>query len=413
MGLIVQKFGGTSVGDAERIRNVARRVAETARQGHQVAVVVSAMAGETDRLLGLARELGGEDPDPRELDALLATGEQQSIALLALAIRRLGVPARSLHGAQLGVRTDNAFTRARILEIDTSRLRAALEAGEVAVVAGFQGVDDEGNVTTLGRGGSDTSAVAVAAALGASACEIYTDVEGVFTADPAVVPGARKLDRISYEEMLELASLGAKVLQIRSVKFAMRYGIPLHVRSSFSREEGTWVVREEDVMEELVVSGVTYNRSEAKIRVRGVKDQPGLAARVFTPLSDAGIVVDMIVQNLSQDGSTDITFTVSRADYGRALDLSRETAVEIGAGAVEGDPGIAKVSVVGLGMKDHAGVASRMFQVLAEEGINIQVISTSEIKISVVVDEKYTELAVRALHQAFLEAGAAEPAPES
>ncbi len=412
MALIVQKFGGTSVGDAERIRRVAQRVAETARAGNRVAVVVSAMAGETDRLLGLARELGGEDPDPRELDALLATGEQQSIALLALAIQREGVPARSFHGAQLGVRTDNAFTRARILDIDTRRLRGALEGGEVAVLAGFQGVDEEGNVTTLGRGGSDTSAVAVAAALGAAACEIYTDVEGVFTADPAVVPAARKLARISYEEMLELSSLGAKVLQIRSVKFAMRYGIPLHVRSSFSREEGTWVVREEDVMEDLVVSGVTYNRSEAKIRVRGVKDQPGLAARVFTPLSDAGIVVDMIVQNVSQDGSTDITFTVPRADYGRALDLARATAAEIGAGAVEGDPGIAKVSVVGLGMKDHAGVASRMFRALADEGINIQVISTSEIKISVVVDEKYAELAVRALHQAFLEAGAAEPASE-
>jgi len=412
VALIVQKYGGTSVASPERIRRVAERVVATQDQGHRVAVVVSAMAGETDALVALAHEIGGEQPDPREYDALVSTGEQKTIALLAMAIQGLGRNARSFTGAQIGMRTDAAHTRARIQSIDTRRLLEVLDAGTVAVIAGFQGVDEDGSITTLGRGGSDTSAVAIAAALEADACEIYTDVRGVYTTDPNLVPAARQLSRVSYDEMLEMASLGAKVLQIRSVKFAMHYGVPLHVRSSFEQAEGTWVTREEDVMERLVVSGVTYNRNEAKIRVSGLKDQPGVSARLFTPLSSAGIVVDMIVQNLSRDGTTDITFTVQRGDYKRALELAQRAAREIGAGGVEGDDRIAKVSIVGLGMKDHAGVASKMFQTLADEGINIQMISTSEIKISVVIDEKYSELAVRALHGAFVEPGVAGPAPE-
>jgi aspartate kinase len=378
-----------------------------------VAVVVSAMAGETDELVAFAHALGGDEPLAREYDALLSTGEQKTIALLAMAISQHGQSAQSFNGRQAGIRTDDAHLRARIASIDSASVHRVLDAGVVAVVAGFQGFDDEGNITTLGRGGSDTTAVAVAAALEADVCEIYTDVAGIFTADPNLVPGARKLDRISFDEMIELASLGAKVLQIRSARFAMRYGVPLHVRSSFDEAEGTWVVVEEEVMERLVVSGVTYNRNEAKIRVRGVKDQPGIAARIFSPLSDAGIVVDMIVQNLSQDGTTDMTFTVERACYEQSLEVARRVADEIGAAAVEGDENIAKVSIVGLGMKDHAGVASKMFQVLADEGINIQLITTSEIKVSVVIEEKYSELAVRALHGAFVDAGAAEPAPEN
>ena len=413
MGLIVQKFGGTSVGDADRIRNAARRVVETAKAGHQVAVVVSAMAGETDELVAFAHELGGDQPLAREYDALLSTGEQKTIALLAMAISQLGQSAQSFNGRQAGIRTDDAHLRARIASIDSAGIHRALDAGIVAVIAGFQGYDDDGNITTLGRGGTDTTAVAVAAALEAEVCEIYTDVAGIFTADPNLVPAARKLDRISFDEMIELSSLGAKVLQIRSALFAMRYGVPLHVRSSFEPGEGTWVVNEEEVMERLVVSGVTYNRNEAKIRVRGVKDQPGIATRIFSPLSDAGIVVDMIVQNLSKDGTTDMTFTVEKACYEQSLEVARRVAGEIGAAAVEGDENIAKVSIVGLGMKDHAGVASKMFQVLADEGINIQLITTSEIKVSVVIEEKYSELAVRALHDAFVEAGATEPVPES
>jgi len=401
--LIVQKYGGTSVGDPERIRNVARRAVRTAAAGHRVAVVVSAMAGETNGLVALARELGGEEPDRREYDQLVSIGENKTIALLAMAIQRLGHPARSFTGPQVRIETDGAHERARIQHIDKERLLEVLDAGGIAVVAGFQGVDPRGDVTTLGRGGSDTSAVAIAAALGADVCEIYTDVDGVYTTDPNLVDRARKLSRISFEEMLEMASLGAKVLQIRSVKFAMRYGVPLHVRSSFSDDEGTWVVREEEVLEKLVVSGVTFNRNEAKIRVRGVKDAPGVAASIFLPLSEAGIVVDMIVQNVSQDGSTDVTFTVPRDDFKRASEIAREAAGLVGARDVEGDKAIAKVSVVGLGMKDHAGVAARMFQVLAREGINIQLISTSEIKISVVIEEKYVELAVRALHDAFVD----------
>jgi len=412
VSLIVQKYGGTSVGNVERIRSVARRVAATLDAGHRVAVVVSAMAGETNALVALAREVGGEHPHPREYDALVSTGEQKTIALLAMAIHALGREARSFTGAQVGMRTDTAHTRARIESIDTPRILEVLDRGAVAVIAGFQGVDDDGNVTTLGRGGSDTSAVAVAAALGADVCEIYTDVDGVYTTDPNLVPQARKLDRISYDEMIEMASLGAKVLHLRSVRFAMRYGVRIHVRSSFNDHEGTWVVPEEEVMEGLFVSGVTYNRDEAKIRVRGVKDQPGIAGRIFAPLAEAGIVVDMIIQNLSQDGTTDMTFTVAKGDYGRALALAEQVGREIGAAAVDGDEDIAKVSIVGLGMKDHAGVATRMFQVLGQHGINIQLISTSEIKVSVVIERSQTEQAVRALHAAFVEAGAAAPRAE-
>jgi aspartate kinase len=411
VALVVQKYGGTSVGNPDRIRNVARRVVETLDQGHQVAVVVSAMSGETDALVALARDCGGEEPDPREYDVLVSTGEQKTIALLAMAIQRMGRRARSFTGAQMGMRTDTAHTRARIEKIDGAALLETLKSGAVAVLAGFQGIDDAGNITTLGRGGSDTSAVAVAAALHADLCEIYTDVTGVFTTDPRIVPHARKLSKISFDEMIEMASLGSKVLQIRSVRFAMRYGVRLHVRSSFVPDEGTWVVPEEEMMESLVVSGVTFNRSESKIRVRGVKDVPGVAARLFTPLSDQGIVVDMIIQNLSQDGTTDLTFTVPRGDAKRALSIAQGTAAELGA-SVEADSAIAKVSIVGLGMKDHAGVASRMFQVLADEGINIQMISTSEIKVSVVIEEQHTDTAVRALHAAFVEAGAAAPTPE-
>jgi aspartate kinase len=413
VGIIVQKYGGTSVADPECIRRVARRIVATADAGNQVAVVVSAMGGETDKLVSLATEIGGDQPLAREYAVLLATGEQKTIAALAMAISQLGHSAQSFDGRQAGIRTDDSYLRARIESVDSVTIKSVLDAGTIAVIAGFQGFDIQGNITTLGRGGSDTSAVAIAAALGADVCEIYTDVAGIYTSDPNLVPAARKLDRISYDEMLELASLGAKVLQTRSARFAMRYGVPLHVRSSFDDTEGTWVVREEEVMEHLVVSGVTYNRNEAKIRIRGVKDQPGIAARIFSPLSDTGIVVDMIIQNLAQDGTTDMTFTVERSDYAQALSMAERQASEIGAAEVGGDDSIAKVSIVGLGMKDHAGVASRMFQVLADEGINIQMITTSEIKVSVVIEEKYTELAVRALHAAFVEAGAAEPTPES
>jgi aspartate kinase len=413
MALIVQKFGGTSVADVARIQNVARRVVRTLEAGNQVAVVVSAMAGETNALVALAKQVGGDHPDPREYDALTSIGESKTIALLAMAIHQLGHDARSFTGTQMGMLTDSSFTRARIQNIDTDRIRAVLSGGGVAVLAGFQGVDDAGNVTTLGRGGSDTSAVAIAAALKADVCEIYTDVDGVYTTDPNLVPAAKKLDRISFEEMLEMASLGAKVLQIRSVKFAMQFGVPLCVRSSFDDSEGTWVVREEDVVERLVVSGVTYNRGEAKIRVIGVKDSPGVAAKLFGAIADSGIVVDMIVQNASADGTTDMTFTLPRVDFARAKAIAEHIAPQVGASHVEGDKSIAKVSVVGLGMKDHAGVAAQMFRVLASEGINIQMIGTSEIKISVVVEEKYTELAVRALHAAFVEAGAEAPRAEA
>ncbi len=408
MSLIVQKFGGTSVADPDCIRRVARRVTETQRAGNRVVVVVSAMAGATDSLLALAGELGGEAPNRAELDVLLATGEQQTIALLCMAIQSLGGDAQSFTGAQMGMHTDSEHGRARILHVDAERIHQVLSRGGIAVLAGFQGVDAGGRITTLGRGGSDTTAVAVACALEADICEIYTDVDGVFTADPNLVPGARKLSCIAYSEMLELASLGAKVLQIRSVKFAMAHGMPLHVRSSFHEGEGTRVVREEDVMEKLIVTGVNSNRDEAKIYVSGVKDTPGVAARLFSPLAEAGIVVDMIVQNLSQDGNTDLTFTVPKAEFKRALALARETAPSLGSAGVSGDENIAKVSVVGLGMKDHAGIAARMFSVLAESGINIQMISTSEIKISAVVEAGCAERAVRELHAAFLEDEAAD-----
>ncbi len=410
MSLIVQKFGGTSLADVERIRHVARRVVDTRKSGHDVVVVASAMGGETDRLVELARAVS-PDPDPREYDVLLSTGEQRTIALLAMAVQALGTSARSFTGGQVCVRTDTAHTRARILTIDSGPIRDELARGRVVVVAGFQGVDDEGNITTLGRGGSDTSAVAMAAALGAEVCEIYTDVAGVFTADPDRVPDARKLPRISYDEMLEMASLGARVLQIRAVKFAKQYAIPIHVRSTFVEEEGTWVVSEENIMERPVVSGVTYTQDEAKVTIFGVPDTPGVAARIFAPISEEGIVVDVIVQNVSHQGHTDVTFTVPRDDVARVLPIAKRLVKELGAKGVTSDDAVVKVSVVGLGMKDHAGVAGTMFRVLSDEGINIQMINTSEIKISVVIEEKYTELACRVLHDAF-ELAAAEPAVE-
>jgi len=401
VALIVQKFGGTSVADLDRIRNVATRVARTRAAGHQVAVVVSAMAGETNRLLGLAREAHPR-PDDRESDVLASTGEQVTSALTALVLHDLGVPARSFLGHQVRIETDSAFGRARIVRIDADGMRQTLEEGTVAVVAGFQGIEPGGSITTLGRGGSDTSAVALAAALGADVCEIYTDVDGVYTSDPRIVPSARKLERISYDEMLELASLGAKVLQIRSVEFAKRYHVPVHVRSSFNDTEGTWVVEEDPSMEEVSVAGVASDQNEAKVTVRGVPDRPGLAAKLFGPVAAAGIVVDMIIQNASADGTTDMTFTVPRGDYDKALELLGEISREIGARDVLGDLNVVKVSIVGVGMRTHAGIAARMFEVLAQEGINIQMISTSEIKISVVVDAKYAELAVRSLHNAFI-----------
>ncbi len=400
--LIVQKYGGTSVGSLERIRAVAERCVETQRAGHRVAVVVSAMAGETNRLLGLASELR-DDVNDREVDVIVATGEQVSAGLLALAIRQAGGDAQSFLGHQVKILTDSAHARARIRSIDAEGLRACFDSGRVAVIAGFQGIDDHGNITTLGRGGSDTTGVAIAAALGADACEIYTDVDGVYTADPNVVPGARKMERVSYEEMLELASLGAKVLQIRSVEFGMKFGVPIHVRSSFSRATGTWVVAEEESMEEIVVTGVAAQRDEAKITLRDVPDVAGIAAQIFSPLSAEGIVVDMIIQNTSQSGRTDVTFTVPKGDRPRAIARLRERVPELsGDGeSMAWDDDIAKISVVGVGMRSHAGVARRMFEALAAEGINIQMISTSEIKISCVIQEKYSELAVRALHDAF------------
>jgi aspartate kinase len=399
---VVQKYGGTSVGSIERIQAVARRCLETQRQGHEVAVVVSAMAGETNRLLGLARQIR-EDVNDREVDVIVATGEQVSAGLLALAIRELGGQAQSFLGHQVKIVTDSAHARARIRSIDAEKLSECFAGGKIAVIAGFQGIDEHGSITTLGRGGSDTTGVAIAAALKADVCEIYTDVEGVFTADPNVVPSARKIDRVSYEEMLELASLGAKVLQLRSVEFGMKYRVPIHVRSTFSDSEGTWVTAEESSMEQVVVSGVTVNRDEAKITVRGVPDVAGVAAKVFAPLADSGIVVDMIIQNISQDGHTDMTFTVPRGDRKRAIELLTREAGDLCAQGrnLSWDDNIAKLSVVGVGMRSHAGVASRMFQLLAGEGINIQMISTSEIKISCVIDEKYAELALRILHDGF------------
>ncbi len=400
MALIVQKFGGTSVGDLERIANVARRVARTYDQGNDMVVVVSAMAGVTDSLIRMARQVDPE-PDKRELDVLLATGEQTSAALLAMTLKTMGRPAVSMLGHQAEVLTDTDFGNARIIEIRAQRVREHLSKKRIVVVAGFQGADTVGDITTLGRGGSDTSAVAIAAALKADVCEIYTDVDGIYTADPNICAKARKIKTISYDEMLNMASLGAKILQIRSVGFAKKFNIPVHVRSSFNEEEGTMVVHEDSGMEQLVVSGVTHNKDEARITLKGVPDQPGVAAKIFSPMADAGIVVDMIIQNTRAGGVTDLTFTVPKADFKQAMEIEEKLAAEIGAEDVFGDPSISKVSVVGVGMKNHSGVASVMFNTLARENINIMMISTSEIRISCIIEEKYTELAVRVLHTAF------------
>ena len=401
MGLIVQKYGGTSVANAERIKAVAERVKRWRDEGHRVVVVVSAMSGETDRLLGLAKQLQ-ERPVPRELDVLLSTGEQVTIALLSMALDAMGCAARSYTGGQVHILTDSVHNKARIHDIDAARVGADLEAGRVVVIAGFQGVDAEGNITTLGRGGSDTSAVAIAAALKADECQIYTDVDGVYTTDPRVEPKARKLDRITFEEMLEMASLGSKVLQIRSVEFAGKYKVPLRVLSSFEEGEGTLITFEEDIVEDAKISGIAFSRDEAKLTVLGVPDQPGVAYRILGPIADADIEVDMIIQNVAaQEATTDFTFTVHRNDFPRALEILDRTAKELGARQVLGDSQIVKISLVGVGMRSHAGIASLMFSTLAKEGINIRMISTSEIKISVVVDEKYLELGVRSLHEAF------------
>ncbi|HET8707347.1 MAG TPA: aspartate kinase [Pseudomonadales bacterium] len=401
MALIVQKYGGTSVGSVERIKAVAQKVKTERAKGHDLVVVVSAMSGETNRLISLAKEVSAS-PDARELDVMVTTGEQVTIGLLCIALIEAGVPAVSFTGAQAGIITDDAFGKARIQSIDAEKIRAELKAGKVVVVAGFQGVDDEGNITTLGRGGSDTTGVALAAALKADECQIYTDVDGVYTTDPRVVQKARRLDRITFEEMLEMASLGSKVLQIRSVEFAGKYKVPLRVLSSFVEGPGTLIsVEEENTMEQPVISGIAFNRDEAKLTVRNVPDLPGIAYRVLGPIGEANIEVDMIVQNVGLDNMTDFTFTVHRNEYQKAKKVLEQAAKDMGAGEVVGDNTIGKVSVVGVGMRSHAGVASQMFAALAKEGINIQMISTSEIKISVVIEEKYLELAVRALHTAF------------
>ena len=401
MALLVQKYGGTSVATVERIKQVAEKVRATKKAGNDVVVVVSAMAGETNRLVGLAQQIA-EMPDEREKDVLLASGEQVSVALLSLALRELGQPARSFLGHQVRIETDSAYGRARIRNIDSAKILQSLKEGEVVVVAGFQGVDEDDNITTLGRGGSDTSAVALAAFLNAAACEIYTDVEGVFTTDPGICPEAKKLARISYDEMIEMASAGAKVLEIRSVEFAKKFSVPVHVRSTFVDVEGTWLVKEDKSMDDVMVSGVSYDKNEAKITVLRVPDRPGLAAQIFGPIAVAHIVVDMIIQNASEDGTTDLTFTVPKADYKKAMSIVEKTVPVVQAKGVKVDTDIAKVSVVGVGMRTHAGVAAKMFEVLAREGINIEMISTSEIKISVVIAAKYSELAVRVLHDAFI-----------
>jgi aspartate kinase len=402
MALIVQKYGGTSVANPERIRNVARRVARAKALGHQVVVVVSAMSGETNKLIALAKEIM-PNPDPRELDVLVSTGEQVTIALLSLALMDLGVKAKSYTGAQVRILTDNAFNKARILKIDEDNIRKDLNAGNVVVVAGFQGVDEAGNITTLGRGGSDTTGVALAAALKADECQIYTDVDGVYTTDPRIVPEARRLKSITFEEMLEMASLGSKVLQIRSVEFAGKYKVKLRVLSSFEEEgEGTLITFEdENNMEQPIISGIAFNRDEAKVTVLGVPDRPGIAYQILGPIADANVDVDIIIQNVAADGTTDFTFTVHKNDLQKAVGILKGVQAHIGAREITGADNIAKVSVVGVGMRSHVGIASLMFRTLAEEGINIQMISTSEIKISVVIDEKYMELAVRVLHKAF------------
>jgi len=401
MALVVQKYGGTSVGDIERIKNVARRVLNTKNQGHEVVVVVSAMAGETDKLIRLAQQIT-PGPDERELDVLVSTGEQVSIALLAITLKAMGYDAKSYLGFQIKIATDSVFGKARITGIESDRILNDLKNGRIVVVAGFQGADESDNITTLGRGGSDTSAVAIAAALKADVCEIYTDVEGVYTTDPNIYPKARKLSKISYDEMLEMASLGAKVLQIRSVEFAKKYDVPIHVRSSFNDNPGTIVCKEDKEMERVVVSGVTYNKNEAKIEIMHVPDVPGVAAKLFKPIADANIVVDMIIQTSSTaKGFADVAFTVPKSDFTKTLYIVKETIKEIGGEQVIADENIAKVSIVGVGMRSHSNVATQMFSALAKEGINIHMISTSEIKISCVIDSKYTELAVRALHDAF------------
>ncbi len=416
MALFVHKYGGTSMGSTERIRNVAKRVAKWARAGHQMVVVPSAMSGETNRLLGLAKELSPEKSTPelaRELDMIAATGEQVSVGLLAIALQAEGLPSVSYAGWLVPIKTDTAYTKARIASIDDTRVRADLAAGKVVIVTGFQGVDPEGNITTLGRGGSDTSAVAVAAAMKAAECLIYTDVDGVYTTDPRIVPEARRLHTISFEEMLEMASLGSKVRQIRSVEFAGKYRVPLRVLSSFTpwdiaideeARSGTLITFEEDVtiMEQAVVSGIAFNRDEAKISLLGVPDKPGIAYQILGPVAEANIDIDVIIQNVAHDGRTDFSFTVHRNDYAKTMELLRTQVLpDTGAAEVAGDPKICKVSIVGIGMRSHVGVASKMFRTLSEEGINIQMITTSEIKTSVVIDEKYMELAVRALHKAF------------
>ena len=400
MSLIVQKFGGTSVGDIDRIRNVARRVSKTFDEGNDVVVILSAMSGVTDSLIKMANQVAYA-PDKRELDVLLTTGEQTTVALLAMMLKGMNYPAVSLLGHQAEILTDSDFGNARIAGIGAKRIKEFLNNRTIVIIAGFQGSDSYGNLTTLGRGGSDTSAVAVAAALKADMCEIYTDVDGIYTADPNICKKARKLDKISYDEMLEMSSLGAKVLQIRSVEFAKKYDVPVHLRSSFSLEEGTMVVNENSDMERLVVSGVTHSKNEARITLKKVPDQPGIAAKIFTPVADAGILVDMIIQNTRAEGMTDLTFTVPKSDYKKALEIEKKIAGEIGAEAVFGDENVAKVSVTGVGMKNHSGVAARMFSALAKENINIMLISTSEIRISCVVEEKYAELAVRVLHTEF------------
>ena len=402
MALIVQKFGGTSVGSPERIEQVAEKVAKFRAAGDDVVVVVSAMSGETNRLLSLAKQVCTR-PSLREMDVMIATGEQVTIALLAIALNKIGVPAVSFTGAQVPIVTDSEHGKARILSIDETKITAQLNAGKVVIVAGFQGVDEQGNITTLGRGGSDTTAVALAAALKADECQIYTDVDGVYTTDPRVVSRAQRLERITFEEMLEMASLGSKILQLRSVEFAGKYYVPLRVLNCFQEGSGTLITTDdnEDNMEQPIISGIAFNRDEAKLTIRGVPDTPGVAFKILGPISAANIDIDMIVQNVAQDNTTDFTFTVNNVDYDKALDVLQATAKEIGATEVSGTTSIAKVSIVGVGMRSHPGVASRMFEALAKENINIQMISTSEIRVSVVIDEKYVELAVRALHTAF------------
>ncbi len=400
MSLIVQKYGGTSVGSIEKIGNVADKVAARAKSGDRVVVAVSAMSGETNRLIALANEMSAK-PHPREMDVIVSTGEQVTIALLTMALLDRGCDARSYTGAQIRMVTDNVHGKARIKSIQSDKMKSDLEAGRVVVVAGFQGVDEDGNITTLGRGGSDTTAVAIAAALKADECQIYTDVDGVYTTDPRIEPKARKLDKITFEEMLEMASLGSKVLQIRSVEFAGKYNVPLRVLSSFEEGEGTLIALEDDDVEQALISGIAFNRDEAKLTINGVPDQPGVASKILGPVTDANIEIDMIVQNISEDGCTDFTFTVHRNDYEASYALMEKVAKELGAKNVKGDDAIVKISLVGVGMRSHAGIANTMFDTLAKENINIRMISTSEIKISVVVDEKYLELGVRSLHEAF------------